>query len=50
VASPFIRKQWRRGLDAPGHPREQDERRTQDRFLSTLVISASIIATVPAVA
>ena len=26
--------------------REQDERRTQDRFLSTLVISASIIAAV----
>ena len=26
--------------------REQEERRTQDRFLSTLVISASIIAAV----
>jgi hypothetical protein len=26
--------------------REQDERRTQDRFTSTLVISASIIAAV----
>ena len=26
--------------------REQDERRTQDRFLPTLVISASIIAAV----
>ena len=40
-AYPVAMGEMRRAIE-----REQEERRTQDRFLSTLVISASIIAAV----